>query len=389
MSVLRVGAFFQHMPPYSGAAALRGASVMTGLSGLEPPERLQVRVWTTTPSATPLPGLTVTSLPVPEVENAQGLLARAVGEIRMGWVAARHMFNRAAACDMVVVSTPAYVAALVITGFARWHRVPYVLELRDVYPQVYAEAGLVKRSSWLYRSFAWLSRRMYLGAQQVITATQGLEREVRTQAPGAQVQCVYNGFPSALATRRNAKHDRFTVCFHGVLGFFQDVETLVEVARVLQAADVDVVAIGYGRKEQVLQQAGLPNLRFLGRLSFEDTMAQVERCHLGLCLRLDDGISKDAFPVKVWEYMGLGIPSVVTPPCEAGHFLQEHACGLQFKTGDVRAIVDAVLTLKNDPLKMAAMTQRCQATGARFTREQTGRAAAELIHRAARKIRPN
>lgn len=387
MKPLQIGAFFQHMPPYSGAAALRGASVMTGLVALEPSDSLQVRVWTTTPSAIQLPGLRVTSLPVPEVENAQGLLARALGEIRMGWVAARHMFSRANACDLVVVSTPGYVAALVISGFAKWHRVPYVLELRDVYPQVYAEAGLVKRSSWLYRIFAGLSRRMYLGARQVIAATQGLEREVREQAPAAQVRSVYNGFPSSLATRRSVKHQRFTVCFHGILGFFQDVGTLIEVARSLQAADIDVLTIGYGRKEQALQQADLPNLKFLGRLSFEDTMAQVERCHVGLCLRLDDGISKDAFPVKVWEYLGLGIPSLVTPPCEAGNFLHEHDCGLQFKTGDVQAIVSAIIMLKDDPAQLAAMTQRCRTTSTAFTREQTGLVAAQLIHQAARGTR--
>lgn len=371
------------MPPYSGAAALRGESVMSALAQLAGPDGWQVRVWTTTPLATPLPGLVVSPLPVPEVENAQGLMTRALGEIRIGRVAARHLFSKASACDLVVVSTPGYVAALVITTLAHWHGVPYVLELRDVYPQVYAEAGLLKRDSVLYRLFAALSQRMYRCARQVITATQGLEREVRDQAPDARVQCVYNGFPSALTQRSGVKHTRFTVCFHGVLGFFQDVETLVEVARQLQAADVDVLAIGYGRKEQALQQANLPNLKFLGRLSFDDTMAQVERCHLGLCLRLDDGISKDAFPVKVWEYMGLGIPCLVTPHCEAGEFLHHHACGLQFKAGDVQAVVGAVLALKDNPAQMAAMTQRCRAIGAAFTREQTGLAAAHLIHQAA------
>jgi glycosyltransferase involved in cell wall biosynthesis len=280
------------------------------------------------------------------------------------------------------------MAALVITGFAKWHGVPYILELRDVYPQVYAEAGLLKRNSFLYRTFAALSVRMYRGAKKVIAATQGLEREVRDQAPDAQVRCVYNGFPSALTQRQGVKHTRFTVCFHGVLGFFQDVETLIEVARRLQDFDIDVLTIGYGRKEQLLQQCHLPNLRFLGRLSFDDTMAQVEHCHVGLCLRLDDGISKDAFPVKVWEYMGLGLPCVVTPQCEAGDFLQQHACGLQFNAGDVQGIVQAVVKLRDDPAQMANMAQRCRATGSAFTREKTGMAVAELIQATAREIRP-
>jgi glycosyltransferase involved in cell wall biosynthesis len=378
----RIGAFFQHMPPYSGAAALRGASVMQALARQLATTHpgVEVRVYTTTPSATPLPGLQVHTLPVAEVENALGLVARLKGELRMGLVAARHLLLRDGGCALVIVSTPGYVAALVATTAARWRRVPYVLELRDVYPQVYAEAGLMPKGGFFYRAFAALSRRMYEGARHVIAATEGLAREVREAAPRAHVSCVYNGFPAELLQRQAPKHQRFTVCFHGVLGFFQDVDTLVAVARELASDGIDVVAIGYGRREQALAQAGLANLRFLGRLGFAQTMAEVERCHVGLCLRLDDGISKDAFPVKVWEYLGLGIPSIVTPPCEAGEFLQAHGCGMQLRAGDVAAISAAVRRLQGDPALLAQWSAACRHTGAAYTREATGAAAAQVVH---------
>jgi glycosyltransferase involved in cell wall biosynthesis len=378
----RINVFFQHMPPYSGAAALRGASVVAGLVALPRLRECVIHVYTTTPSATQLPGVTVMTLPAAEVENAQSLLSRALGELRMGWHAARMMFVRPTDMDMAIISTPGYVAALVIAAYARWREVPYVLELRDVYPQVYAEAGLLRKNSLAYRFLARRSQGMYEGARQIIAATQGLHREVSSQAPRAKVAWVYNGFPSSLRQRKATKHQRFTVCFHGVLGFFQDVETLIAVARKLASAGVDVVAIGYGRKEAPLRQASLPNLRFLGRLSFEDTIAAVEQCHLGLCLRLDDGISKDAFPVKVWEYIGLGIPCIVTPHCEAGDFLQKNGCGLQLQAGNVQAIAQAVLGLKDNRAALAAMTQRCWETGSAYTREETGLAAARLVEAA-------
>jgi glycosyltransferase involved in cell wall biosynthesis len=375
MTIPRVVAFFQHMPPYSGAAALRGVSILKGLAQLAELRDSEIVVYTSISSPLPIDGVQVLSLGAPEVENSLSLKRRLLGELHMGWVGARCLFAKPQRPDLAIISSPGYIAALVMAAVARWRRIPYVLEMRDIYPQVYAEAKLIHSESLLYRFFAKRSRNLYRGARLVIAATEGLVREVCHVAPEANVKCVYNGFPMELMNRRPVKHERFTVCFHGVLGFFQDVEALLKVAERLLPHGVDVVVIGYGRKEEPLKTTTLANVRFLGRQTFDDTIKTVEQCHIGLCLRLDDDISKDAFPVKVWEYLGLGIPSIITPPCEAGDFVTEHGCGLVQESGDVDAIVSTILALKAEPTRIDEMSARCRVVASRYTREQTGLAA--------------
>jgi glycosyltransferase involved in cell wall biosynthesis len=382
MPVRQLAAFYQHMPPYSSAAALRGFSVACGLvQAMQQFADCRLRIYTTTPAPAPLMGAEILAIDAAEVENATGLAARMMGELRMGWVAARAMLKDAKRDDLILVSTPSYLAALVICARARGRGVAYVLDVRDIYPQAYAQAQLIADGGWLHRFFAARSKAMYRGARRIITATQGLAREVTSVAPDARVDCVYNGFPSSLSRRTAIKRNRFTACFHGVLGFFQDVDTLIEVARQVQAHGIDIVAIGYGRKEDALRCAQLANLHFLGRLSFDETIDQVEVCHVGLCLRMDDAVSRDAFPVKVWECLGLGMPSIVTPPCEAGEFLERHGCGIQLQAGDAEAIVAALLRLKNQHIEREAISARCRSAAARFTREQLGVEAALLITR--------
>jgi glycosyltransferase involved in cell wall biosynthesis len=212
-----------------------------------------------------------------------------------------------------------------------------------------------------------------------MAATEGLRREIVRESGGRRVFCVYNGFPAALATIRPERHARFTLCFHGVLGFFQDVEALVRLAADLLDEEIDLVAIGYGRKAELLADSKLPNLRFLGRLPFEQTMAEVSRCHVGLCLRRGDEISRDAFPVKVWEYLGLGLPSIITPVCEAGDFLVRHGCGIQLPAGDPAALRAAVLALRDDRGRLEDMRRRCADAGRNFSRERTGLLAARIF----------
>lgn len=380
----RLSIFYQHMPPYSSAAALRAVSVVSALAQLPESADFELRAYTTTPNPAAMKGVQIVPLRGVEVENAAGLAARMFGELRIGWVAARAMLAGAGLNDLLLVSTPSYLAALMICARARWRGVPYVLEVRDLYPQAYAEAGLMRRNSWLYRFFVARSLAMYRGARLVIAATRGLAREVTGGMFAATVHCVYNGFPAELAQRKPFKHERFTACFHGVLGFFQDIDSLIEVARRVQPHGIDIVVIGYGRKEDVLRADPLDNLRFLGRLSFADTVAEVERCHVGLCLRLDDDISKDSFPVKVWEYLGLGMPSLVTPRCEAGEFLVANGCGFQFEARAIESIVETLLRLRDEPAFRGDFEARCREVARHYTRERLGLDAAALVAGAAR-----
>jgi glycosyltransferase involved in cell wall biosynthesis len=230
------------------------------------------------------------------------------------------------------------------------------------------------------------SRGMYTGATRIVVVTKGLEDAVRSLAPSAVVHCEYNGFPAVLQDKRGQKHERFTLCFHGALGFFQDVETLRKLAAAVTDDGIDVVVIGSGRKAELLDDPPR-NLRFLGRLSFEDTIEEVAKCHVGLCLRRQDKISQDAFPIKVWEYLGLGMPCIVTPLCEAGRFVEDHACGIQLQAGDVIGLRNAVLLLRDDP----GHAQQLATAGAQavmgFTRERIGERIAEIVFSALAEVR--
>jgi glycosyltransferase involved in cell wall biosynthesis len=369
--------FYQHMPPFPGGAALRGDAVVTALSATLRPLGYVIRVVTAAGEPRRADGVEIDVLPASDVENAAKLAQRVGGELRLGWQVGRRLTRGRPAA--AYISSPAFLAALVATLWCRLCRVPYVLEVRDVYPQVYMHAGLLSASSLAYRLLLAASKYMYTGARRIIVVTQGLRASVAPLAASVPIDCIYNGYPESLQRLRPPKHERFTVCFHGVLGFFQDIETLIVLAARLAAHDIDMVVIGYGRKESLLRGELPGNLRFLGRLAFERTVAEVARCHVGLCLRLQDEISRDAFPIKVWEYLGLGMPSIVTPPCEAGQFVEQHRCGFQLPAGDIEALLRTILDLRADPQRIAAIARNCDAVSPQYSREQTGKQVAQLV----------
>src|SRR5688572_21494596 len=109
MMIRKVVAFFQHMPPYSGAAALRGKSIMQGLAELPEISGATLVVYTSIPSPLAIEGVQVLSLDIGEVENSLPLRQRLLGELRMGWVAARQLY-KVPRPDIAIISSPGYIA---------------------------------------------------------------------------------------------------------------------------------------------------------------------------------------------------------------------------------------------------------------------------------------
>ena len=371
--------FFQHLPPFPGAGSLRAKSVIDAIVSERSSAVKDVSVITSTHEADPIPGAHIISVVSGKVDNSQGLLIRIFGEVKLGLAASRRLPTLVAAEDLFVISTPAYLTALILSTYARYRNIRYVVELRDIYPQVYSESGLINKGSILYRMFAAFSRRMYSGAELIVVATHGLERAVLEDAPTAHVRCVYNGYPARLAEISAPKHRKFTVCFHGVMGYFQDIRSLIDLASILSTEEIDVLVIGYGNQAELARACDLPNFLFKGRLSFEDTILEISKCHVGLCLRKSGSISEDSFPVKVWEYLGLGLPTLVTPHCEAGAFLEDNACGIQFAAGAVKDIAMKIIELKQKSELLSYMSSSCKKVRTQYTRERLGIEVAHLI----------
>lgn len=372
----------QHFPPLPGGGALRVDSIATGLQSLaDDGEPLVATVLTGSVAGVPERSYSVLPTLGQAVGSDRPLVRRLVGEVFMGLRACWQLLRLRPKSDLLVISIPSYFMGLMIATYARLRRIKYVVDLRDIYPEIYADAGLLSRDSIAYRAALRLSKRMYSSAELIVTATIGLKNCVEALVEEKEVEVCYNGFPDFMRSIRIEKVERFTVCFHGVLGFFQDVEGLVDIARKLEGRDVDMLVIGYGRKEHLVRDGVPANLRFLGKLPLEETLNAVASAHVGICMRTDDRISKDAFPVKIFECLGAGIPVLVSPFCEGGDFVEERKCGKQFAVADRDGIVAEILRLSSDATYYASRVHSARHTAANLSRGTLGNQYADLVYK--------
>jgi glycosyltransferase involved in cell wall biosynthesis len=175
--------------------------------------------------------------------------------------------------DLVfATSTPLTVAVPGVLS-ARLRRVPFVFEVRDLWPEVPIEMGAL-RNPLARRLAGGLADFAYRNAAEVVALSPGMAAGVTARRPATKVTMVPNAADLALfevrpeAVRRfREQHrwlgDRPLIVYTGALGAVNGVEYLVRAARRLHELDpgVQVLIVGHGKEweptKQLAADAGL------------------------------------------------------------------------------------------------------------------------------------
>jgi glycosyltransferase involved in cell wall biosynthesis len=253
--------------------------------------------------------------------------------------------------DYYYLSSPPFISSVFGVFSTIFKRGKLILDIRDLYPDVFLHQNLIKSKSIVFNYLKLIESFLYGRSEIILAATDGIQAEILNRISNKKVLLLRNGYSKYFKISNN-KFDKFTVVFHGSLSRFQNVDLMVDVIRTINLLNKNIrfIVIGSGPKDIQLKSLNLDNFKFLGRLSNESTAEIVNQCHLGLSLRDESKISIDAFPVKLYEYVGSGIPSITTPYSEGGRELEKLKFGFNL-VNDLSIIVEKILLLEsNDKL---------------------------------------
>jgi glycosyltransferase involved in cell wall biosynthesis len=162
--------------------------------------------------------------------------------------------------DLVfATSTPLTVAVPGVLA-ARLRRVPFVFEVRDLWPEVPIDMGALRHPA-ARRLAGALATFAYRNAEEVIALSPGMAAGVEARRPGTRTTVVPNAADLALfavepgAVRRfRAEHrwlgDRPLIVYTGALGAVNGVDYLVRAARRMRDLDPEVrfLIVGHGKE---------------------------------------------------------------------------------------------------------------------------------------------
>ena len=291
--------------------------------------------------------------------------------------------------DLVWGTSPPIFQGLSAWLLARMKRVPFLFEVRDLWPSFAVQVGVL-RQPLLIRLSEWLETFLYRHADTVMVNSPGFIPHIESRG-ASQVVLVPNGTdprmfePSADGAEFRNKHnlgDKFVVLYAGAHGMSNDLGILLASAKALDhRKDIIFLLLGDGKeKPSLIDQAkklNLSNVLFLPPLEknrMSRAFAGVDAC---TAILKPIPLYATVYPNKVFDYMAAGKPVILAIDGVIRQVVEEAQAGIFALPGYPAALVEAVLTLAGDPHKARRMGQN----GRRYVEAHFDRAkiAADLI----------
>jgi glycosyltransferase involved in cell wall biosynthesis len=283
--------------------------------------------------------------------------------------------------DVVFASSPPLSVGVVGSLLARRYRVPFVLDVRDLWPAVAGALGEVSSSRVLGLAQR-LERHLYRGAAAVTTVTEPFAEHIGAIADPGKVHLLPNGTTAAwlgLADTEVEREevglpgDRFVWTYAGNVGLSQGLETAIEAAERL-GSGFRLLILGEGASRERLRRlaAALPD----GAVEFRDavpaeTAARYMRASDALLVSLSpDPVLAKTVPIKLYDSCAVGRPVLVSAPGEAQRLASEEGAGIPLPPGDAEALADAVRGLAGDEGRRAEAAQQARRFAAEHLRER-------------------
>jgi len=284
--------------------------------------------------------------------------------------------------DVVLASSPPLPVAVAGLLAAARFRVPWVMDVRDLWPEAAVALGELSNERAL-RLAERMERRLYASAAAITTVTEPFREAIATRTSDpAKVSVVPNGTTrlwvdgAELPGDRDAVDlpaDRFIVAFAGNVGPAQGLEAAIDAAGLLDDGyQVLILGDGPARRKLEARAAALPP----GRVVFRDQVpAPAAVLYLRACdcllVPLAPHPSLRTFvPSKLYDFCAVGRPVVVAAAGEPQRLAAESGAALAIPPGDPDALASALRRLRGDAELRQRLVERGREFGAANLRER-------------------
>ena len=268
--------------------------------------------------------------------------------------------------NLIIATSPQFFNgwAGTIASWLKW--CPFILEIRDIWPESIVTVGALKKNNLLVRILERLEKWMYRSANHIVTVGNGYRDNILSKVDVAdRISVVTNGVdldvfspqqPSKDFRQKHGLEDRFVCSYVGTIGMAQGLGIVLRAAEILKSLgreDVVFCLVGDGAHREKLERDVVESnlgdmVRFTGRLpKSEMPMVLASSDCLLIHLKKTD-LFATVIPSKIFETMAMERPLVMGVQGESADIVEDSGAGIGMESDNEQQLVDAVLKLKDD-----------------------------------------
>ena len=278
--------------------------------------------------------------------------------------------------DLVIGSSPHLFAALAGARLARRLNLPFVFEVRDIWPE--SLSAMTGRRGAGYYLLAAIAGYLYRRAARIVVLARGTG-EFLTRKGIAREKIVYipNGVDlSAFPPVERPMRSLFTALYAGAHGPANGLDVVLEAAALLRdRQDIRILLVGDGPIKRELQveaaRQKLTNVEFRAPVPKNAMPALLTDADAGLMVLRDTPLfAFGVSPNKLFDYLAASLPVVCNVPGEVAEMLRDAQAGEQAVDASPRALADALIRMAE---RNAATRAAMGAAGRNWVAREHGR----------------
>jgi glycosyltransferase involved in cell wall biosynthesis len=265
--------------------------------------------------------------------------------------------------DIIITQIPSLELAKAVTAFSIKYDIPLVIDIRDLWPDVYKRI-IPAKIHFLYKYIFFKqlrSLRFILEHATIVTAvskeflewgrvngnrgTHNLDRVFYIGYPCNEEKVLPNSKLSNRLKKEGVLHTDKIVFFSGTFCGSYDFEIVFKCAKFLSSKNKNIKFIfaGKGEGEDALKNISIlsDNIIYLEWLNLNELKYMLSISAIGLAPYSEDSLM--SLPNKPFEYMAAELPIVSSLKGELSQLLAEKQCGLTYDAKDFVDLAEKIL----------------------------------------------
>lgn len=322
-------------------------------------------------------------------------------EVRRIWshsIAARNLKKMLAEdgdYDLIYCEIPPNDVALAAARYAQEHKIPFVVDVNDLWPEaMHMVLDIPIISNILFSPLLWDAEKVYRLCTGVIgTSDEYRDRPFKRKKRNIPKRTVYVGNELTVFDQGveqytpeiEKKPGEFWVTYAGTIGTSYDIKTMILAADVLKKrgySDIHIKILGGGPLKEELEELSKKlkgNVEFVGYVPYEKMAAYLKKSDI-----LVNSFVKKApqsIVTKIGDYLAAGKPMINT--CSSLEFrnkVNRDGFGINIEAEDKKILADAIIELYKDKEKCKEMGKRARKIAEeQFDRPNSYNAIVDLI----------
>ena len=302
--------------------------------------------------------------------------------------------------DVVVGTSPQFFTACSAYLVGALKRIPYVFELRDIWPESIKAVGAMK-DSLIIRILEAIELFLYRKAACIVSVTHSFRRILGSRGIDVdKIHVVTNGVDSSrfqhqpkdqeLETRLGLK-GRFVAGYVGTHGMAHGLETILQAAQIAQSKEepISFILLGDGARKQPLkemaQSMGLGNVLFIDSVPKSEVSRYWSLLDVSVIHLKKTDLFTSVIPSKLFECMAMGIPVLHGVAGESADIVEVESVGIVFEPENADALYQGIQRLRQYSELYGRLHANCLTAAGKYDRKTLALSMLDVLTRLTRR----